>query len=478
MDKVRRKHLITGTLVCVCLVSLARCSNDDRQPATVGPLPEVDFSSLDADLADRLNSALAILRSRPEEASFNGEAAMMLHAYQQIDLAETFYKRAQTLEPSSLRWPYYLGVIAARGGRHDEAVTLFDVALEIDPTFLPARKRKARALLELERLDDSRAIYDELVAESPDDAEIRNGLGKVHAALGNSEDAVIHLARAVQAAPNFGEVHYALALAYRDLGEEKQSQQHLEQYENDKYGAPSGTDPLMTAVSNLNISAAEYLKAGVEARDAGKFPEAIGLHLRAIQTDPQLQQAHINLIVLYGGSDQSESAEFHYQRALALNPNSAELHYNYGVLAYDQEKYGAAATAFQRALEINPEYAAANNNMGQMHEQNGRLDEAIKYYRRAVANRPDYGLAHYHLGRMMMLKRRPADAVRELQLALREESPQTPTYLVTLAAVFQTLGDGAQASKTFDLARRMGEHYGQTALVDEIDNEISKLARP
>ena len=465
--------ILVAGLICL---GLSQCSSDKQQSTEVGPLPDVDFSTLDADLADRLNSAFAILRSRPDDASFNGEAAMMLHAYQQFGLAETFYKRAQTLEPSSLRWPYYMGVIATRAGRHDDAVTSFDGSLAIDPTFLPARKRKARSLLELERLDDSLAIYDELVKESPDDAEIRNGLGKVHAALGNSEDAVIHLARAVKAAPNFGEAHYALALAYRDLGDEKQSQLHLERYENDKYGGPSGMDPLMAAVSRLNISAVEYLKAGVEARDAGRMPEAIGLHLRALQVDPQLQQAHINLIVLYGGSDTPESAEFHYQRGLALNPNSAELHYNYGVLAYDQGNFSQATAAFQRALEINPDYAAANNNMGQMHEQQGRLDDAIRFYRRAVANRPDYGLAHYHLGRMMMLKNRPADAVRELRLALREETAQTPTFLVTLGAVYQTLGDDAEASRTFGLARRMAEHYGQTSLVEQIDNEISKMA--
>lgn len=469
------KFFFAGAVACVCWIGLTHCDNNDAG-APVGPLPEIDLAAFEPALADRLNTAFTMLRSKPEDASFNGEAGMLLHAYRQFDLAETFYRRAWALEPNSLRWPYYLGVVHARQGRHDDALRSFEASLEIDPAFLPARKRKARSLLEQRRLQDSLSSYDELAQEAPNDPEIRAGLGKVHAALGNFEDAAIHLARAVQIAPDFGEAHYALALAYRELGDEAKSQNHLERYENDRFGGPVGGDPLTAAVNNLNISAAEHLKRGVEARDAGRIPEAVALHLKALQTDPELLQAHLNLIVLYGSGGKFDSAELHYRQALRLNPDSAELHYNYGVLSYDRGRSDEAAKAFRRALEINPGYAAANNNMGQMLEQQGRLDAAIGFYRRAVANRPDYDLAHYHLGRAMMLKKRPAEAVREFRLAIREETARTPAYLVTLAAVYAALGETAEASDTLTLARRMAEHYGQGSLIKRIDSEIDKLS--
>ena len=461
-------------LACICWAGLTRCSNDNAT-AKVGPLPEIDLAALEPALAERLSAALATLRSKPADASFNGEAGMLLHAYQRLDLARKFYERARALEPDSLRWPYYLGVIHARQGRHEAALGAFEAGLEIDPTLLPARKRKARSLLEQRRPDESLLIYNELLQEAPDDPEIRNGLGKVHAALGNFEDAAAHLTRAVAMSPDFGEAHYALALAYRELGDEAKSRRHLKQYENDRFGGPSGADPLMAAVNKLNVSAAEYLKRGVEARGAGKIAEAIALHLKAVQADPGFVQAHLNLIVLYGGAGKPDLAESHYRQALALNPDSAELHYNYGVLSYDKGNFDAAAQAFRRALAINPDYAAANNNMGQMLEQQGRLDDAIGFYRRAVANRPDYGLAHYHLGRAMMRKKRPAEAVREFRLAIREETARTPVYLTTLAAAYAALGETAAAADTLARARRLAERYGQAPLIERIDGQLDKL---
>lgn len=36
---------------------------------------------------------------------------MVLHSYQQLDLAEICYRRAHLLAPKSFEWPYYLTVV-------------------------------------------------------------------------------------------------------------------------------------------------------------------------------------------------------------------------------------------------------------------------------------------------------------------------------------------------------------------------------
>ena len=471
-----RKFPPAAAALCLCWAAVTGCSRSETgADAAIGPLPAVDLAEIEPALAERLESAMARLRSKPDDASFNGEAGMLLHAYQRLDLAQAFYERARALEPGGLRWPYYLGVIHARRGRRDEALAAFDAVLRIDPALLPARKRKARALLEQRRLDACLRLYGELAREAPDDPQIRNGLGKTHAALGNFEAAAAELSRAAALAPDYGEAHYALALAYRELGDEAKSRQHVQRYENNRLGGPSGADPLMAAVNGLNAGAAEYLKRGVEARNAGRIAESIELHRKAVEADPALLQAHLNLIVLYAGAGKPDLAEAHYRQALALNPDSAELHYNYGVLSYDRGRFDEAAQAFRRALAVNPDYAAANNNMGQMLEQQGRLDEAVGFYRRAVANRPGYGLAHYHLGRAMMRRKRPAEAVREFRLAVREETARTPAYLVALAAAYAALDRTAEAADALARARRLAERYGQAELIESIDSEISRL---
>lgn len=459
----------------MCLAAFARCGGGNPPPVDVGPLPQVDLSALDQRLSEPLSRQLAALSENPEQATPNGEAGMLLHAFRQFELAATFYQRAQALEPAAVRWPYYLGVVYARQGRYDEAVASFRSVLSMDPTNRPADKRLARVLLDQGKLQESLRAYDALLAAEPADPEIRAGIGKVHAALGNTEEAVAHLARAVAIVPNYGEAQYALALAYRDLGDEKKAAEHLQRYEEDKLGAPIGADPLMAAVDDLNRGPQQYLNASLEAQKAGRISEAIGYNLQALELEPNLHQAHINLQVLYAFVGDSQSAKNHYQKALALNPNSVLVHYNYGRLCYDEGNYNEAKASFQRALEINPEDAAVNNEMGQTSEQLGRRDEAMRYYRRAVANGPDYALAHFNLGRTMMQKDQLSDALKEFELALRKETLETPTYLATLASAYVRLGRTADAVETFQRARQMAQRYGQGALAEEVTNHLNRL---
>jgi tetratricopeptide (TPR) repeat protein len=476
MVDVRHDVGIAVAAAFAAVIALAQCGGGNPPPIDVVPLPQVDLSTLDPNLSERLAPKLAALRANPEDASLNGEVGKLLHAYRQFGPAAQFYQRARVLEPSSLQWSYYLGVVWAGDGLYDAAIGSFRSALAIDPAFTPAKKRLARALLDAGKLDESMLIYKALLVNDPDDPEVRNGLGRVHAALGHTEEAAAHLTRAVEILPNYGEAHYALALAYRDLGDEERASDHLRRYEADALGAPLNVDPLMAAVNDLNKGPREYLRAAIEAEKAGRIREAIEHNLQALQLDPDLHPAHAGLIVLYGLVGEPDSARRHYRRALALNPNSVVVHYNYGRLCYDEGHYEQAYASFQRALQINPNDAFVNNNIGEASEQLGRREDAIRYYQRAIANRPDYGHAHFNLGRTMMQKDRLADAIREFQLALEEETFRTPTYLVTLASAYAKLGKISEASNTLELARRMAQQYGQAEMLETIDRDISRLA--
>lgn len=459
-----------------CLIALVACADGNPPPGELDPLPQVDLSTLEPALSVPLSAQLAMLRLDPADASANGEAAKLLQAFRHPELALQFYRRARVLEPSSLQWPYYEGVIQASQGLYDEAIASFTSVLALAPGNLPAEKRRARALLDKGSLEESLRIYKALLVSAPSDPEIRNGIGKVHAALGNAEEAAAHLSRAVEILPNYGEAHYALALVYRDLGDEKRAAEHLRRYEEDQLGAPTGSDPLMASVNSLNSSAVDYLKAGVEAQKAGRIREAIGYNLKALELDPNLHQAYAGLIVLYGLVGDFDTARLHYEKALALNPNSVAVHYNYGRLLYDEGSYRQAREAFQRALELNPDDAFTNNAMGEASEQLGRAEDAARYYRRAVANRPDFDQAHFNLGRTMMQAGRLEEAVGELELSLREETFRTPTFLATLASAYAVLGRLPEAAQTFALARQMAQRYGQDELVRTIDGSVRRLS--
>ncbi len=452
---------------------LAGCSGPTPELA---PLPEIRMDGLAPALAERLGPTLRTLESQPRNADAAARAGMLLQAYEQHGPAITYLTRARALDPDARDWNYYLGISLTRLGQHAEAADAFRRCAEIDPGFLPAQRRLADSLLASNEIDASRSHYRRLVASAPHDARLRYGLGRAEAAAGNMEGARDELRRAVDINPGFGAAHYSLAQTYRQLGIPTESERHLALYERHRDGVPSDADdPLMAAVRALRVSAAEYLQQGVEAKVQGRVEDAIRLHVKALEEDPDLVQARVNLVILYGSSDQSTLAEEQYRLALAGGEGTAELHYNFGVLAYGASRTQEAREAFRKALEINPDHALANHNLGQMLEEEGRLDEAMDRYRLAIANRPEHGLSHYKIGMLWMRQRRADAAVRSFREAIRERSDRTPTYRFSLAAALLASGNRHDALRTFQQARAEAARLAQQELVDRIDETLRTL---
>ena len=453
-----------------CLCTWTACSSSDLEP-----IPEIALDNLGPNLADQLGPQLEALRADSGDVTAAGNAGTLLHAYGQHDLAVAFLDRAGELDRSQLRWPYYLGISLAKLGRGAEAAEAFRECIRRDEGYRPARQRLAAVLLAGDEIDLGRNVFRELVAEDPSDARALLGLGKAEAAAGQLGAAVRHLRRAVELAPAFGQAHYALALAYRELGEEDKSSQHLDLYARHRESEPAADDPLASAAAGLRISAAEFLKRGVEAMEAGRPGEAVSLHVRALQEDPSLVQAHVNLVILYGSMKRSEDAAAQYRSALDAGLASAELHYNFGVVAYRDNESGAARRAFDAALRINPDHALANHNLGQMLEEEGRFGEARARYQRALASRPDHALSHYKLGLLWMREFNAAMAVQSFRQAIKEHSDRTPTYLFSLAAALLASGQRDAAVTRFREAREQATRFAQAELVAQIDETLRKL---
>ena len=453
-----------------CFCAWIACSGPDLEP-----IPEIPLRDLGANLANQLGPQLDALRANPEDVNAAGNAGMLLQAYGQHGLAVGFLERAGALDTSQVRWPYYLGISLSKLGRAPEAAEAFRECLRRDQEYRPAKHRLADALLASNAVEDSRQVFLELVGADAGDARALHGLAKAEAAAGRPEAAVRDLLRATELAPAFGQAHYALALAYRELGEDAKSARHLDLFERHRESEPALDDPLASAVAGLHITAAEYLKRGVEAMDAGRPGDAIALHLKALQEDSSLMQAHVNLVILYGSMNRTEDAAEQYRSALDAAAPTAELHYNYGVVAYRNNDKAAAKQAFQAALEINPDHALANHNFGQMLEEEGRFGEARAHYERTLASRPDHALSHYKLGLLWMREFNATKAVQAFREAIKEQSDRTPTYLFSLAAALLASGERDAALARFREARALAEQFSLTELVAQIDDTLRRL---
>jgi tetratricopeptide (TPR) repeat protein len=465
-------------LPALLVVLLIACSSGPQDLVTTEDLlPELAWDKFGTGIRDRVRVAYEQVRVAPHNAAKNGELAMLLQAHDEFVNAEAFYRRARRLDPTAMRWSYYLGIVQQRRAKHEEAAENFRDALKLEPDYAPARLRLADSLLALDKFDESGELYQAVIDEHPGIAEAHYGLGRVLAAKGDTMGSVRLLLRACELGPSFGPAHYALALAYRDLGNAGKAKEHLALYEKDRYGGPVTPDPLLANVKALKTGANVHIRRGVDLEKAGRIAEAIAEHERAVELDPSIVQTRVNLVILYGRMGNFEKAYEHYLAALETGAPHAELHYNFGVMAFEKERNKEAQAAFEQALKLNPQYAAAHNNLGYLLQAQGRREEAMRHYRLAIENDPNHRLALFHLGRLLAQQGRAQEAIAAFEKIIEPVDDQTPQFLYALAAAHDLAGHHQQAFEYAHRAQQLAIERGQPQLAAKIEQGLKKLAR-
>lgn len=438
-------------------------------------LPTIDSSNFGPGIREQVEAAYDEAQRHPQEPAIVGKLGMTLHAYEDHAAAVACYSRARQLAQAEFKWTYLLGVAELELGRATAAAEALREASRLKPDYFPAQLKLAEALLAAGEKTESEQIYLALASAHPSAARLYYGLGRIKAAERDAAAAVEYLRRACEIFPAYGAAHYALALAYRDLGQADRARDHLQLYQKHKRSHPSLVDPVLEEVLALNRGATGRMRAGFELAAEGRIAEAIAEYERALEADPQLIHAHIILIQLYGQSGETAKAEEHYRAAVALNPEIADSHYNYGVLLVEAKRMDEAATAFRRALATNPQHASAHYNLGLLLEADRQYDQALDHYRAAVEHAPNHRPSHFQLARMLIYKGRLEEAINELKLTIEPEDEETPRYLYALASAYARAGEREQAIKYAREARARAVAYKQSELLSLIERDLKIL---
>jgi len=138
--------------------------------------------------------------------------------------------------------------------------------------------------------------------------------------------------------------------------------------------APKTTKPIRDARYWFDL-AIEFEKTSTD--------EARRAYLRALELDPTLSDAHLNLGKLYHDAGMLEKCEPHYRAALKYAPDAAAPYFNLGVLFEDLKQPREAAKHYHEALERDAAFADAHYNLGLVLESLGKKKEAFGHLRTA-----------------------------------------------------------------------------------------------
>jgi tetratricopeptide (TPR) repeat protein len=108
--------------------------------------------------------------------------------------------------------------------------------------------------------------------------------------------------------------------------------------------------------------------------------EAAVAYRRALDDDPDLVAAIINLANIRYARDELAEAQALYERAILLDASYFESHFNLGNIHHDHGSYLEAAACYHEALALNPQYADAHFYLAVTLEKMGRSSEAQPHW--------------------------------------------------------------------------------------------------
>jgi tetratricopeptide (TPR) repeat protein len=129
--------------------------------------------------------------------------------------------------------------------------------------------------------------------------------------------------------------------------------------------------------------AEDYFLAGSELDDGDEanLEAAAAAYRKALEYDPYLVAAVINLANIHYSRDELVEAQALYERAIGLESDFFEAHFNLGNIYHDLDRFPEAQACYREALRLNPLYADAHFYLAVTFEKMGLSQDARPHWR-------------------------------------------------------------------------------------------------
>jgi len=129
--------------------------------------------------------------------------------------------------------------------------------------------------------------------------------------------------------------------------------------------------------------AEEYFRAGSALDDGDETTrdQAAAAYRTALELDPYLVAALINLANIHYSRDELVEAQALYERAIGLESDFFEAHFNLGNIYHDLGRFTEAQKCYEEALRLNPFYADTHFYLAVTLEKMGLSQEARPHWR-------------------------------------------------------------------------------------------------
>jgi tetratricopeptide (TPR) repeat protein len=378
-------------------------------------------------------------RQRAEMADAYGEVGKILMAAVG-SAAEPYLLNAQILAPEDMRWPYYLGQLyMGKGGQNAKAIPAFQRVLELRADDVPTLIWLGETYLAEGQMDLASSMFAKAQSLDTRSASALAGLGRVRLERRDYAGALNYLKQAASLDQKAGVIRYALAIAYRGLGDVASAEKQLSLGIEGDVLLP---DPLMQDLRNTLHSATAYEALGVQALAREDYAGAATYFRSGLVLDPDSSSLHHRLgTALFLGGDMRSGRE-EFEEALRLAPDFARAHYSLGVLMLSQGQVREALERLSAAIGYDPDYPEARILLADLLRDTGRPRETLAHYERVIRSSPQ--LAEARLGYALALIALQQDRQAREQLAqASRDHPSRLDLVHVLARLLAASSDAA-----------------------------------
>lgn len=300
----------------------------------------------------------------------------------------------------------------------------------VPPLFVPTptpTRSPASVLLEAEslfqagKLNQAAVTYQEAITVDPGKATYYVDLARVQALNGELDAAEESARNALLIDGSSAEAFATLAWVL-DLKAVSGTVDQLTRLEllNEARANIDRALQLSTGSARVHAYHAEILIDEYIYLNEDTYQQALSEAQTAVQTDPQLLDAHRALAVVWEATGNYEQAMESYQAALRLNNNLSLLHLKVGdmYMAPEVPSIDQAVDAYLRASTLDPTNTLPLRRIVRAYARSGQYARASQYAADAVRLEPSDPYLHGLLGQMYRRNNQVERAVEELALAI------------------------------------------------------------
>ncbi len=419
---------------------------------------------------------------------FRKGEALIGTAKEYSDEQQLYFAKAVEIAPSFAPARHNLAVVYLKRGKLDEAFVQLQELLKIDPKNVSAHLLRADIWVQRQDLDHAAEELEQVLSIQPEKVDVIEQLGNIRVRQKRYAEAVPLLQKAASGPDTPPELHFNLGLALESVGRKDEALssylQFLKQAPDDLQGnlaaglllkekgaRQEAVSHLLKAYNPKQPDPAIAEEIGNLYLDLGK-PEEGRKYLAQANTDSPITLA--NMGIAAERQKQYPQAEAQFRAALAKDPGNAEIWAHLGDVLAAQKKDDEALQAYQKASELKPDNFDSLFNLGSVYANLGRNQDARKAFEQALKIDGESGRAHLYLA-VVLDRQNLDDGARDHYLAALANGADEPQAHFRLAVLYSRGRNTDEALKHLAIAfERQGDKY-VPMVVDELKNVHSDL---